>query len=61
MRDGVTVDRWSDTFGFRSIEARHGRLLLNGKPLYLRGALDQDYYPDGICTPPSLEFSRISC
>ena len=56
VRDGVTVDRWSDTFGFRSIEARHGRLLLNGKPLYLRGALDQDYYPDGICTPPSLEF-----
>ena len=56
VRDGVTVDRWSDTFGFRTIEAKHGRLLLNGKPLYLRGALDQDYYPDGICTPPSLEF-----
>ena len=27
VRDGVTVDRWSDTFGFRTIEARHGRLL----------------------------------
>ena len=43
-------------FGFRTIEARDGRLLLNGEPLYLRGALDQDYYPDGICTPPSTAF-----
>ncbi len=51
-----TLDAWSDSFGFRTIETRDGRILLNGKPLYLRGALDQDYYPDGICTPPSLEF-----
>ena len=29
---------------------------LNGEPLYLRGALDQDYYPDTICTVPSVEF-----
>lgn len=56
VHDGASVDLWSNTFGFRSIEAKHGRLLLNGKPLYLRGALDQDYYPDGICTPPSAEF-----
>jgi hypothetical protein len=53
---GQTADSWSDTFGFRTIKAKDGRILLNGKPLYLRGALDQDYYPDGICTPPSLEF-----
>ncbi|MFD0460907.1 glycoside hydrolase family 2 protein [Microvirga aerilata] len=50
------LDSWSDSFGFRTIAAKDGRILLNGKPLYLRGALDQDYYPDGICTPPSLEF-----
>ena len=55
-RGGVGIDGWSDTFGFRSIEARDGRLLLNGQPLYLRGALDQDYYPEGICTPPSIAF-----
>ena len=52
----VMTDAWSEHFGFRSIEARNGQLLLNGKPIYLRGALDQDYYPDGICTPPSLSF-----
>jgi hypothetical protein len=28
-----------------------GQLLLNGRIIYLRGALDQDYYPDLIYTP----------
>lgn len=31
------------------------RLLLNGKPLFFNGLLDQGYYPDGICLPPSSE------
>lgn len=56
MRDGVAVDEKETTFGFRKIETRAGKLYLNGKPFYLRAALDQDYYPDTICTPPSLEF-----
>ncbi len=43
-------------FGFRTIEAREGQLLLNGEPLYLRAALDQDYYPELISTPPSYEY-----
>ena len=34
--------------GFRRIETRGGRLLLNGAPLLLRGALDQDCYPEGL-------------
>jgi Glycosyl hydrolases family 2, sugar binding domain/Glycosyl hydrolases family 2/Glycosyl hydrolases family 2, TIM barrel domain len=52
---GRTVDSWSDEFGFRSIAARDGRLFLNGRPLYIRGALDQDYYLPTISTPPSDE------
>lgn len=54
--DGALLDSTSHTFGFRTIETRDGKFFLNGQPLYLRGALDQDYYPEGICTPPSLEF-----
>lgn len=50
------TDKRVETFGFRTIEAKGGQILLNGKPIYIRGALDQDYYPDGIYTPPSLEF-----
>jgi hypothetical protein len=50
------LDEISETFGFRTIETRDGKILLNGRPFYLRGALDQDYYPDLICTPPSQEY-----
>jgi len=45
-------------FGIRTFEARDGKLWLNGRVFYLRGALDQDYYPDGIYTPPSIDFLR---
>ncbi|MFL5143786.1 MAG: glycoside hydrolase family 2 protein [Microvirga sp.] len=55
-RGGETKDAIEDTFGFRTIETRNGRFYLNDEPLYLRAALDQDYYPDTICTVPSVEF-----
>ncbi len=45
-------------FGFRSFTARDGKFYLNGNPIYLRGALDQDFFPDTIYTPPSLDFLR---
>ena len=45
-----------ETFGFRTIETQEGKVWLNGRPLYLRGALDQDYYPDLIYTPPSYAY-----
>ena len=50
------VDVVEETFGFRTVTTANGQILLNGKPVYMRGALDQDYYPDGIYTPPSIEF-----
>ena len=56
MRNDVVVDQIETTFGFRNVETRDGKLYLNGKPFYLRAALDQDYYPDTICTLPSVEF-----
>ena len=45
-------------FGFRSFEARDGRFYLNGGPIYLRGALDQDFYPETVYTTPSLDYAR---
>jgi hypothetical protein len=56
----AAMDTLTDAFGFRTIETRNGQILLNGRPVYLRGALDQDYYPDLICTPPSLEYIEDS-
>jgi hypothetical protein len=55
-REGAEIDELLENFGFRTIETRDGRLVLNGTPFYLRAALDQDYYPDTICTIPSIAF-----
>jgi hypothetical protein len=51
-------DRMTDRFGFRSFEARDGKFYLNGEPFYMIAALDQDFYPETIYTPPSEEFVR---
>jgi beta-galactosidase/beta-glucuronidase len=46
------LDQIGTRFGMRTIATSStGHLLLNGRVLYLRGALDQDYYPDLIYTP----------
>ncbi|MBX3083443.1 MAG: hypothetical protein KF716_17550 [Anaerolineae bacterium] len=45
-------------FGFREIAIRDGQLLLNGEPIYLRAALDQDMYPETIYSVPSEVFLR---
>jgi hypothetical protein len=49
---GAPGDRVTEQFGMRTIgTSPDGHLMLNGKLLYLRGALDQDYYPHTIYTP----------
>ncbi len=45
-------------FGFRTFATHGGKFYLNGNPIYLRGALDQGFYPDTIYTPPSLDYLR---
>jgi hypothetical protein len=58
------VDRVETYFGLRTIaRGRFGdepfeRLLLNGKPIYLRAALDQSFNPRGIYTAPDDDFLR---
>lgn len=42
-----TVDTY---FGMRCVETEGRKLLLNGKPLFMRLVLDQGYYPEGIYT-----------
>lgn len=54
LSDGehTALDDMRATFGMRSMStSADGHLMLNGRPLYLRGALDQDYYPEMIYTP----------
>ena len=50
------IDALRRTVGFRRFEARNGRLFLNDAPFQAFGALDQDWYPEEECRPPSREF-----
>jgi len=51
-----SVDEKTERFGMRKVEHANGMILLNGKPLYIRGALDQAFYPDSIYVAPSDEY-----
>jgi len=55
-----TLDTVESYFAFRTVgvgkdEKGIPRLLLNGKPLFQYGPLDQGWWPDGLLTPPSDE------
>ncbi|KQR19167.1 glycosyl hydrolase family 2 [Agreia sp. Leaf335] len=53
--EDAAADRVVATTGLRSIESRDGLLYLNGERLFLRGVLDQGYWPDTGLTAPSDE------
>jgi beta-galactosidase/beta-glucuronidase len=49
------LDEVASYVGLRGIELRNGRILLNGKPTYLKMVLDQGFWPEGLLTAPSDE------
>lgn len=53
------VDRVGSYTGLRKIEVRGDQFWLNGERIYLRGALDQGFWPEGIHTPPDDEALRL--
>ena len=53
--NGVKQDEVESYFGFRKIEIKEKKILLNNSPVFLKMVLDQGYYPDGIYTAPSQE------
>jgi len=63
VREGETIDVVESYFGMREISlggAGGGkRILLNGKPIFQMGPLDQNYWPGGALTPPSDEAMRF--
>ncbi|MGC8971262.1 MAG: glycoside hydrolase family 2 protein [bacterium] len=59
IRDKNKVyDELEETFGMRKVEIKDENILLNNRPVYLIGALDQDFYPFTHYNPPSEEFVR---
>jgi hypothetical protein len=56
--DDDFADRVIATTGLRRIETRGEELVLNGSRLYVRGVLDQGYWPDSGLTAPDAEALR---
>ncbi len=54
-KDGEAVDNVKTYTGFRKIELKDGKFLLNGKSVFLRQILDQGFHPDGIYTFPDVK------
>ncbi|OUS78551.1 hypothetical protein B1748_00280 [Paenibacillus sp. MY03] len=52
------IDRFVAIFGMRKVEQRDGRIYVNNQPVYIRGALDQAFYPDSIYTAGSVDEIR---
>jgi hypothetical protein len=46
-------DCLASAFGMRTVAVADGQVLLNGRPFYLRSALDQGFWPESLHTPPS--------
>ncbi len=54
LRRGTAVlDRVRSYYGYRSVSASQGRVLINNRPTYLKTVLDQGYWPQSGLTPPS--------
>ena len=57
-QDGAVVDFVRSYCAFRTVEVKKDvagvlRVHLNGAPYFVRGVLDQGYWPDGLLTAPS--------
>jgi hypothetical protein len=57
-RDGRTAHEFSRQLGFRQVEVRGSSLLLNGKPIRIRGAVTTRANPNDSGEPPSVVFQR---
>ncbi len=62
-KDGALLDRVQSYAAMRTIEVGHAGQntvpLLNGRPVFFQGALEQGFWPDGLYTPPSDEARRF--
>jgi beta-galactosidase/beta-glucuronidase len=58
LRDGQTIDEVTSYTGLRSVGIGGGRFLLNGRPCYLRLALEQGYWSESHLAAPSVEAMR---
>ena len=52
------LDEVEIRFGMRKIEVKGDRILLNGKPVFLRGFCDDMHFPETLCPPADVASHR---
>lgn len=52
---GVLMDSFKKRIGARKVEGKDDKILVNGKPVYLRGILHWGYYPEVYSPNPTYE------
>ena len=52
------LDQVKTYFGMRKISAKDGHIYLNNRRYYLKLALDQGYFKEGLLTPPTTEILK---
>ena len=57
-RNGKPIDGWIERFGVKKIEARDGKIFLNNRPYFFRGAGDDHVYAYSICSPADRKIHR---
>lgn len=58
LHRGRAIDEARSYVGLRSVTVLRDRLMLNGRPYFLRLVLDQGYWPDTLLAPPDDEALR---
>ncbi|MBS7611110.1 glycoside hydrolase family 2 [Candidatus Bathyarchaeota archaeon] len=54
-KNDIVLDKVRGYFGLRKIDVANGKITLNNKPIYLKFALDQGFFPDGLYVAPNID------
>jgi hypothetical protein len=58
LRNGKPIDGWNERFGVKKVESKDGKILLNNRPYFIRGAGDDHVYAMTICSPTDRKIHR---
>lgn len=58
LHEGKIIDEVRSYTALRSVSVRKDKFTLNGRPYYLRLALDQGYWPESLMTAPDMDAHR---
>lgn len=59
LENGISIDFVKSYTGLRKFHVEGNKIFLNNKPIFLRMALDQGYYREGLWTAPSDEALKM--